>query len=143
MTPMGLAIYSTLEDGIPKTPEERNMSELANQHCEACRADAPKVSEDELAVLIKEIPDWQPIVVDGILQLQRVYAFDNFVAALAFTNEVGAVAEAEGHHPAMLTEWGWVTVSWWSHKLRGLHKNDFICAALTDNVYRRCTNTGD
>ncbi len=111
------------------------MSELAKQTCEACRADAPKVSDEELAQLIKEIPDWQPLVVDEVLQLRREYPFKNFVDAIAFTNRVGEYAEEQGHHPALLTEWGKVTVSWWSHKIKGLHKNDFICAARTDELF--------
>ena len=111
------------------------MSDLIQAHCEACRADAPKVSDEELAELIREIPDWVPEVRDGIMQLERVFTFDNFVDALAFTNKVGGLAETEGHHPALLTEWGKVTVTWWSHKIRGLHRNDFIMAARTDQLF--------
>ena len=72
---------------------------------------------------------------DGIMQLERVFVFDNFVDALEFTKRVGQLAEAEGHHPALLTEWGRVTVTWWSHKIRGLHRNDFIMAARTDQLF--------
>ena len=110
------------------------MTELSQQHCEACRADAPKVDDDELATLIREIPDWTPVTRDQVLQLERVYTFSNFVDALAFTNRVGELAESEGHHPALLTEWGRVTVTWWTHKIRGLHRNDFIMAARTDRI---------
>ncbi|MCA0901130.1 4a-hydroxytetrahydrobiopterin dehydratase [Microbulbifer agarilyticus] len=108
------------------------MTELAAQACEACRADAPLVSDDELATLIREIPDWTPMTRDGVMQLERVFKFRNFKQALAFTNRVGAIAEEVGHHPALLTEWGKVTVTWWSHEAGGLHKNDFIMAARTD-----------
>lgn len=111
------------------------MTDLAKQVCEACRADAPKVSDEELAALIKEIPDWVSLVKDGVLQLERVFSFKNFREALAFTNAVGELAEEVDHHPALLTEWGKVTVSWWSHKIKGLHKNDFIMAARTDQVH--------
>jgi 4a-hydroxytetrahydrobiopterin dehydratase len=72
---------------------------------------------------------------DGIPRLERVFKFKNFAQALAFTNQVGALAEAEDHHPAILTEWGKVTVSWWTHKIKGLHQNDFIMAARTDGLY--------
>ena len=105
---------------------------LAQQQCEACRADAPKVDEAELAELIREIPDWTPAVIDNVMQLERVYEFRNFKLALEFTNKVGALAEDEGHHPEIVTEWGKVTVRWWTHAINGLHKNDFICAAKTD-----------
>jgi 4a-hydroxytetrahydrobiopterin dehydratase len=108
------------------------MTELAAQACEACRADAPLVSDEELAQLIREIPDWTPVVRDDVMQLERVFKFRNFKQALAFTNRVGAIAEEVGHHPALLTEWGKVTVTWWSHEAGGLHKNDFIMAARTD-----------
>lgn len=105
---------------------------LSAQVCEACRADAPQVSEAELAELIQQIPDWVPVVRDGVMQLEREYTFRNFRQALEFTNKVGALAEAEGHHPGILTEWGKVTVTWWTHAINGLHRNDFICAAKTD-----------
>ena len=111
------------------------MSELASQQCEACRADAPKVSDEELRELMQLIPDWQPLVVEGALQLRREFTFRNFKEALAFTNRLGELAEAEFHHPAILTEWGKVTVSWWTHKIGGLHRNDFIMAARTDQLF--------
>jgi 4a-hydroxytetrahydrobiopterin dehydratase len=111
------------------------MVELTEQACVACRADAPLVSDAELQRLLPAIPDWRVIEVDGVRQLTREFKFKNFVQALAFTNHVGDLAEAENHHPAILTEWGRVTVTWWTHKIRGLHKNDLILAARTDQVY--------
>ncbi len=110
---------------------------LSEQVCEACRADAPRVSDDELKALLREIPDWAPVVREGILQLERVFTFSDFAQALAFTNKVGALAEEAGHHPAILTEWGKVTVTWWTHKIKGLHKTDFILAARTDEAAKR------
>lgn len=111
------------------------MSELSEQHCEACRADAPLISDDELRELMPKIPDWEIIVVDGVMQLRRDFRFSGFAEAMAFSNRVGEIAEAEDHHPAILTEWGKVQVTWWSHKIRGLHRNDLIMAAQTDDVY--------
>ncbi len=72
---------------------------------------------------------------EGIERLERVFKFRNFAEALAFSNKVGEIAEEEDHHPAILTEWGRVTVTWWTHKIKGLHRNDFIMAAKTDRVY--------
>lgn len=112
------------------------MTTLNQAHCEACRADAPKVSDEELATLIRQIPEWNIETRDGVLQLERVFRFGNFRHALAFTNAVGAIAEQEGHHPGLLTEWGKVTVTWWSHSIKGLHRNDFVMAARTDTVAR-------
>ena len=111
------------------------MTELSRQHCEACRADAPKISDAELRELMPKIPDWEVVVVDNIMRLSRDFKFADFVSAMAFSNRVGELAEAAGHHPAILTEWGKVNVSWWSHKIGGLHKNDLIMAARTDDAY--------
>ncbi|RUO55778.1 4a-hydroxytetrahydrobiopterin dehydratase [Pseudidiomarina homiensis] len=108
------------------------MSDLKQQKCEACNAEAPKVSDEELAELMREIPEWTPVSRDGVMQLERVFKFKNFKQALAFTNRVGDIAEAEFHHPTLTTEWGKVTVTWWTHAINGLHKNDFIMAARTD-----------
>ena len=108
------------------------MSELTGQTCEACRKGAPTVTPEEQRTLHAEVTEWKVLERDGVPQLERVFALPDFVRALAFTNEVGRIAEEEGHHPALLTEWGRVTVTWWTHKIGGLHKNDFIMAAKTD-----------
>ncbi len=110
------------------------MSELTRMKCEACRRGSPLVSAEESRTLHKQIPDWTFVELDGIQRLERAFAFPGFADALAFTNSVGALAELEGHHPALLTEWGSVTVTWWTHKIRGLHQNDFIMAAKTDQL---------
>ncbi|MGL5359318.1 MAG: 4a-hydroxytetrahydrobiopterin dehydratase, partial [Shewanella sp.] len=93
-----------------------------------------KVTEEELAQLVRMLPDWSVPVRDGIMQLERVYRFKNFKAAMVFTNKLAELAEAEFHHPGILTEWGKVTVTWWSHSIKGLHRNDFIMAAKTDQL---------
>jgi 4a-hydroxytetrahydrobiopterin dehydratase len=107
---------------------------LAKAECEACSADAPKLSDDTLAELNREIPEWNIEVRNDHKELERVYLFKNFSHALAFTNSVGAIAEEAGHHPALLTEWGKVSVTWWSHDMGGLHRNDFIMAARADEL---------
>ncbi|HLZ61854.1 MAG TPA: 4a-hydroxytetrahydrobiopterin dehydratase [Ktedonosporobacter sp.] len=111
------------------------MDELTAMKCEVCRVGAPKVTEEESATYLRQVPDWIIMERDGIKRLERVFKFGNFVEALDFTNKVGAIAEEEGHHPAILTEWGKVGVAWWTHKIGGLHRNDFIMAAKTDEVY--------
>ena len=110
------------------------MTALHEMPCEACRAGAPQVTEEELQALLPQIPDWSPVVRDDILRLERRFRFRNFRQALAFTNQVGELAERHGHHPALLTEWGKVTVTWWTHKIRGLHKTDLVMAAKTDQL---------
>ena len=108
------------------------MSDLVKQKCVACRADAPRVADDELPELLKQIPDWQPLTDDSVLKLNKVFNFDNYLDAISFTNKIAQLAEEEDHHPAILLEWGRVEVTWWTHKIGGLHKNDFIAAAKTD-----------
>ena len=110
------------------------MPELDENLCELCRAETPGLSDDELAALMPSIAGWQLVEVDGVRQLQKEFHFPDFVAAQAFLNRVADVAEREGHHPAMLLEWGKVTVYWWTHRIRGLHRNDAIMAAKTDNL---------
>jgi 4a-hydroxytetrahydrobiopterin dehydratase len=110
------------------------MSTLTSEKCIACRRDAPRVSEAEIAELKPQTPEWALVERDGIQRLERVFRFTNFAEALKFTNRVGALAEEEGHHPAILTEWGRVTVTLWTHKIRGLHRNDFIMAAKLDSL---------
>jgi 4a-hydroxytetrahydrobiopterin dehydratase len=83
-------------------------------------------------VLHAEIPGWAIVEREGIPRLERAFTFPSFAAALAFTNRVGEIAEQEAHHPAITTEWGRVTVTWWTHKIKNLHRNDFIMAAKTD-----------
>jgi 4a-hydroxytetrahydrobiopterin dehydratase len=111
------------------------MSDLTGEKCVACRRDAPRVTDAEIEQLKPQIPAWRLDASRDIPRLERVFAFPDFVSALAFTNRVGALAEEEGHHPALTTEWGKVTVAWWTHKIRGLHRNDFIMAAKTDALY--------
>ncbi|WP_114418436.1 4a-hydroxytetrahydrobiopterin dehydratase [Marinospirillum perlucidum] len=108
---------------------------LAAMQCEACREDAPPVEGRELEKQLKELPDWSVTEVEGAKRLQRVYAFPDFSAALDFTVKVGEVAEEANHHPLIVTEWGKVTLHWWTHKIDGLHLNDFILAARSDEVY--------
>ena len=111
------------------------MEALTAMKCVACRADSPKVTEAEIAEFKPQIPAWQTVEREGIPRLERVFKFPDFAQAVAFTNRVAELAEAEDHHPAILTEWGKVTVTWWTHKIRGLHRNDFVAAAKTDELY--------
>jgi 4a-hydroxytetrahydrobiopterin dehydratase len=110
---------------------------LANAKCVPCHGGEPAATEAEINELMRQIPNWCKFEVNGADRVERVYLFDNFQAALDFTNAVGAVAEKEEHHPALLTEWGKVTVTWWTHAINGLHRNDLIMAAKTDEIADR------
>jgi 4a-hydroxytetrahydrobiopterin dehydratase len=110
------------------------MDELNREKCTACRRDSPRVSDAELVELRPQIPEWKLIEGEGIPRLERVFRFSNFADAVAFTNRIATLAEGEGHHPAILTEWGRVTVTLWTHKIRALHRNDFVMAAKIDSL---------
>ena len=117
------------------------MDQLTQLKCTACRGDEPMLTDAQIAELHPQVPNWQVVERDNIKRLERTFKFDNFVHALAFTNKVGELAEEEGHHPAILTEWGRVTVTWWTHKIKGLHQNDFIMAAKSDQAYASSEGT--
>jgi 4a-hydroxytetrahydrobiopterin dehydratase len=95
------------------------------------------VTEEEIAQLYPQVPDWQLGEHDGIKKLERTFRTRNFAQAMALTSKIGEAAEAEGHHPRLTVEWGRVRVEWWTHKIKGLHRNDFIMAAKTDEIYRQ------
>ncbi|HAC66068.1 MAG TPA: 4a-hydroxytetrahydrobiopterin dehydratase [Cyanothece sp. UBA12306] len=111
------------------------MSDLKQEKCVPCHGNVPNITPEEIEQLKPQIPNWSIIEKEGELQLQRLYKFPDFQTAIAFTNAVGDLAEEQGHHPALITEWGKVTVYWWTHAINGLHQNDFIMAAKTDEIY--------
>ena len=111
------------------------MAKLDEMKCVPCRGGVPPLSRDEIDGLKPQVPEWEVIEIEDIPRLRRAYDFKNFAQALAFTNQVGELAEEEDHHPSLLTEWGKVTVTWWTHKINGLHQNDFIMAAKSDALY--------
>jgi len=111
------------------------LDELAGRRCEACRADAPLLTQQQLDEWLPELPQWQLIEVAGVQQLTRVYRCKNFVGAMALAEEVAVLAEQENHHPSLLVEWGKLTVTWWTHKINGLHENDLVMAARTERLF--------
>ena len=111
------------------------MSQLSELRCVPCRGGDPPLTVEQIAALMPQVSQWTLIERESIPRLERVFKFKNFAQALAFTDQVGALAEAEDHHPAILIEWGRVTVTWWTHKIKGLHQNDFIMAARTGGLY--------
>jgi 4a-hydroxytetrahydrobiopterin dehydratase len=113
------------------------MINLAAGKCVPCRGGVPPLTESEIAELRLHVPQWDVVVQNDILCLQRSFKFKNFAEAIAFTNQVAAIAEAEDHHPRIVTEWGWSIVLWWTNVIKGLHRNDFIMAAKTDELYQK------
>lgn len=115
------------------------MEKLINLTCKRPKK-GEGLSAEQIAIWSTQIPIWNITEREGIPHLERVFKFQDFAQALAFTNRVGALAEAEDHHPAILTEWGRVTVTFWTHFLNGLHLNDFIAAAKVDLLYENPTD---
>jgi 4a-hydroxytetrahydrobiopterin dehydratase len=111
------------------------MDNLVQMKCTACRGDEPPLTEEEIVALMPQVPAWDLVERDGVRRLARAFKFHDFAQALAFTNEVGRIAEEEGHHPVIELTWGKVTVTWWTHKIKGLHQNDYIMAAKTDELF--------
>lgn len=112
------------------------MTDLSREDCVACRPGAAPVAAAEAAELKSGVPEWTVAERDRVPRLERTFAFPDFARAMDFAAKVGAEADRQDHHPALLVEWGRVTVSWWTHRIRGLHRNDFVMAAKTDALFR-------
>lgn len=108
--------------------------ELADERCVACRRGSPRATAEEMAEFLPAMPAWRLVEVDGVPRLVRVFQAPDYAAGLALTVRLAGLAEAEGHHPAILLEWDRVTVSWWTHAIGGLRRNDLILAARTDRL---------
>jgi 4a-hydroxytetrahydrobiopterin dehydratase len=113
------------------------MNELLQIHCEKVTVNTPRLNDRELNLLMAELTGWKKFQLEGELRLEKMFKFKDFSQAAAFTSQIARIAEEEDHHPSILTEWGKVTVTWWTHKIKGLHRNDFIMAAKTDQLYEK------
>src|SRR5260370_32444419 len=111
----GLRRRSVAQSKYGRPSEQCFMDELIKEKCTACRRDSPQVTDAEIAELRPQIPEWTLIEREGIPRLERGFRFRNFADAVAFTNRIAALAGREGHHPAILTDWGRVTVTLWTH----------------------------
>lgn len=111
------------------------MTTLKDERCVPCTGGIPPLSEYGIQSYLPEVPSWNRLDEQGVAKIQRTYRFSEYLKALTFVQQVGMLAEDEGHHPVMLVEWGSVTVTWWTHKIKGLHRNDFIMAAKTDQLF--------
>ena len=108
------------------------MSQLSEKKCVPCRGGVPALHGKAIEDLLSKLDEGWSVVQEH--HLTKTYPFNDFVQALAFVNRVGAVAEAEGHHPDILLSWGRVRVDIWTHKANGLTESDFILAAKADRV---------
>ena len=108
---------------------------LARKSCTPCRGGIPPLTRDEAEAHHRQTPDW--ILLDDASRIERRFTFKNFVEAFAFVQQASDLAEREGHHPDICFGWGYATVSLYTHKIRGLHENDFIMAAKLDEIANR------
>lgn len=105
---------------------------LAQETCVPCREGSP-LDPADVSQLWRDLPGWSiGVRRDGVKHLEKSFAFPDFAGALAFAGRIGAMADAQDHHPEITIGWGKATVSWWTHRVKGLHRNDFVCAAKTD-----------
>ena len=116
--------------------------ELSGLKCTACRPGEPPASENEIREYLQQLGDWKLLADKRPTRIARTFRFGAFADALFFTTQVGGLAESEGHHPEIVTAWGRVVVSWWTHAIGGLHRNDFVMAAKTDARYARRAGAG-
>lgn len=108
------------------------MDELARKKCVPCTVDTPPLRGEELQRLFNLLEDWE---LSEEKEIHKVFKFKNFKEALAFVNDIGKIAEEEGHHPDIELGWGRVKVSLSTHKIKGLSESDFVLAAKCDTAF--------
>ena len=117
--------------------------DLEKMTCEPCRGDSRGIKSDEYSSYLNNLPGWQIVAVDGVDRLEKSFTFHSYPAALGFVQQVGEAADGEDHHPVMEISWGKVKVTWWTHAIDGLHRNDMIMAARTEALYRTLAGHGE
>ncbi|MBD62899.1 MAG: 4a-hydroxytetrahydrobiopterin dehydratase [Gammaproteobacteria bacterium] len=112
------------------------MTDLLKKKCTACEVGAPLVSKEDQILLLKDLDGWE---IDNlnVTKLVKLFKLSNYQESIRFTNLIAELAELEDHHPKIILKWGQVGIEWWSHKIKGLHMNDFICAAKSDEIYKK------
>ena len=103
-----------------------------DQKCTACQVGAPLVEAAAIEQFLAEHQGWKLLEINNVPRLQRQYQFKDYAQTLNFALKVGELAEMEDHHPEITISWGKAMISWWTHKIEGIHQNDLIMAAKTD-----------
>ena len=116
------------------------MDEFTQSHCSQINSHSIQLSDIEIQQLRKKLSGWSICNKQDELRLEKVFKFKDFNQAMAFSNQIAKEADQEDHHPAILTEWAKVTLAWYTHKIKGLHLNDFIMAAKSDQLYAEASN---
>ena len=100
---------------------------LTAKTCTPCRGGIPPLPRADAEQLLAETPGWS--LAPDATSIERTFKFPDFAAALALVDRVGELAEAEGHHPDISFGWGYCRIVFQTHKIKGLHENDFVMAA--------------
>ncbi|MBI5490096.1 MAG: 4a-hydroxytetrahydrobiopterin dehydratase [Deltaproteobacteria bacterium] len=108
---------------------------LSSKKCVPCTRGAPAMEREQAVKQLEEAPGWE-LSADG-KKISRKFSFPDFARAMSFVGRVGELAEQEGHHPDIAFGWGYCTVTFWTHKIGGLHENDFIMAAKVGEAFER------
>ncbi len=111
------------------------MEPLSALTFEPCDANTPQLSDIDIQTLLPQCEGWQVVEEAGVNQLRKVFITKNYTRSMAFTNSVAKLADLVDHHPQIIVEYGRVTVTWWSHNIKGLHKNDFFMAVKTSELF--------
>ncbi len=111
------------------------MKPLTTLAFKTCDANTPQLTHSEIQALLPQCEGWQIVEEAGVNQLRKTFITKNYTRSMAFTNSVAKLADSVDHHPKMIVEYGRVTVTWWSHNIKGLHINDFIMAAKTSELF--------
>jgi len=111
------------------------MTNLLEENCIRVAKGSPALTPSAIQTLMGELTGWQIIDREGTQCLEKSFKFTNFNNALSFTNRIGQLSEDQDHHPVIMTEWGRVTLTWWTHAVHGLHRNDFIMATHSDAIF--------
>ena len=112
------------------------MSPLAREKCLPCRKGCAAATAAERRKWLKDLPGWSVKKESGVPTLKRSFEFSDFKKALGFTDRIGAAAERQDHHPAIMLEYGKATIAWNTHAIKNLHRNDFVMAAKTSALYK-------
>ncbi len=111
------------------------MANLAQELCVPCKGDVPALTDDEISELHLQTPMWQVADVDGVKRLRRNFKFDNYLDGVEFASRVGKQADMQDHHPTIIIRYQQVAVEWYTHAINGLHRNDFVMAAKSDELF--------
>jgi 4a-hydroxytetrahydrobiopterin dehydratase len=108
---------------------------LSGKTCTPCKGGIPPLNQAEAERLLKEIPGWE--LKDGGTKIEGKFRFDDFASPLEFVQKIARLAEEEGHHPDICFGWGYCHIVFYTHKIKGLHENDFIMASKVNLLFNR------